>query len=394
MYHSYRTALQPYALPAALLDLDLLDENIRQIAGRARDRRVRIASKSIRCRSILERILAYGPPYAGVMCYSPREAAFLAQHGIDDLLIGYPWAKRQAIEAVLPAIRSQQSITLMVDAPEQVEIIASVAASAGVVLPLCLDIDMTVDFPGVRFGVWRSPVRTAAQALDVYAAIERHAPHVRLDGVMGYEAQIAGVGDVIHGKPLLSLLVRILKERSLPLIAARRAELVGALRARGAALRFVNGGGTGSMESTRAEAVVTELTVGSGFFAPGLFDHYRSFRHQPALSFALEVVRCPAPGIYTCASGGFIASGSTSPNKQPTPYLPHGARLTSREGAGEVQTPIHYTGTEPIHLGDPIFFRHAKAGEVCERFDKLLLLSGGVISAEATTYRGEQQNFG
>jgi D-serine deaminase-like pyridoxal phosphate-dependent protein len=392
-YPTYRAAIEDCVLPLAFLDRDLLDLNIAQIAARAGEKRIRVASKSIRCRAVLSRILASGPPYAGVMCYTPFEAAFLAKHGLDDLLVGYPCGTPQAIQAACAALRAGSSVTLMVDAPEQVTFIAALAASEGVTIPLCLDLDLTVEFPGLRFGVWRSPVRTPAQALLVLDAAERAAPHVQLVGVMGYEAQIAGVGDAARGQALQNLVVRALKQRSIPLVAERRAAVVGALRARGAQLRFVNGGGTGSLESTRTEGVVTELTVGSGFFSPGLFDRYRDFRHQPAAGFALEVVRRPARDVFTCLGGGYVASGSAGPEKLPAPYLPEGAQLLALEGAGEVQTPVRYRGRERLDLGDPIFFRHAKGGELCEHFDKLVLIAGGRVAGEVPTYRGEGQTF-
>jgi D-serine deaminase-like pyridoxal phosphate-dependent protein len=185
----------------------------------------------------------------------------------------------------------------------------------------------------------------------------------------------------------------VLKRLSIAVVARRRAAAVLALSRRGARLRFVNGGGTGSLESTAREAVVTELAAGSSFFAPGLFDHYRAFRHMPAAGFAIEIVRRPQPGVYTCLGGGYTSSGGAGPALLPRPYLPAGARLSPNEGAGEVQTPIYYHGDESLCLGDPIFLRHSKAGELCERFNTLQLVSDGALTGEAPTYRGQGQAF-
>lgn len=147
------------------------------------------------------------------------------------------------------------------------------------------------------------------------------------------------------------------------------------------------------METTVQEDVVTEVTVGSGFYSPTLFDHYTRFRHEPAAGFAIEVVRRPAPEIYTCQGGGYIASGAAGPDKLPQPWLPEGARLTTNEGAGEVQTPVIYEGSVSLNLGSPIFMRHSKAGELCERFRTLLLVSEGKVVDEVNTYRGDGQCF-
>jgi D-serine deaminase-like pyridoxal phosphate-dependent protein len=247
---------------------------------------------------------------------------------------------------------------------------------------------MSVDFPGLHFGVWRSSVTSGADAVRVYEEIAR-SPHLRLDGVMGYEAQLAGLGDNMPGSAIKSRIIRLLKGRSIRPVAERRAEIVQALKDRGATLRFVNGGGTGSLETTSQETAVTEVTAGSGFYSPVLFDFYSTFRHEPSAGFAVEIVRQPKPGIYTCLGGGYIASGATGSEKQPLPYLPHGAKLTSLEGAGEVQTPILYDGPEKLILGAPIFMRHSKAGELCERFNTLLLVADGKVVDEVPTYRGQ-----
>lgn len=393
-YADYKRIFAEQALPLAWVDLDLLDENIAAVKRRAGGMPVRIASKSIRSRAILRRILDADPCFRGLMCFAVPEAVWLAEQGFDDLLLGYPAWQHEAIRAVCAQLRAGRTITLMVDSVAHVEHLARIAFEENVVLPLCLDVDMSVDFGPLHFGVWRSGTRDAQAALQVFDTIRKH-PQLRLDGVMGYEAQIAGVGDAGSGftGTLRAALIAWLKRRSIPQIARRRAAVVAALKAAGASLRFVNGGGTGSFESTRQESCVTELTAGSAFFSPGLFDHYRQFRHQPAAGFAVEIVRQPKPGLYTCAGGGYVASGAAGPEKLPVVHLPQGAQLTALEGAGEVQTPVHYTGPETLQLGDPIFLRHAKAGELCERFEHLLLVQGGRITGETPTYRGEGQTF-
>ncbi|HEX6605772.1 MAG TPA: amino acid deaminase/aldolase [Chloroflexia bacterium] len=386
-YETYKAAFQGRQMPFAYVDLDLLDANIRQIVARAGGKPIRVASKSIRSLPILQHILAADPALRGVLCFTAPEAVYLSRQGLDDLVIGYPIWHPAQIAAVCAQVRQGKTIVAMVDSREHVAHLEAIACAQGVVLPVCLDIDLSTDFPGLHFGVWRSSIFTPRQALAVYRAIA-HSPHLRLDGLMGYEAQIAGVGDQVPGQRVRSALIRALKRRSIAQIAERRARTVALLARHGARLRFVNGGGTGSLESTRAEPCVTEVTAGSGFFAPALFDHYRAFRHAPAAGFAVEIVRKPKPGIYTCSGGGYIASGATGPEKQPQPYLPPGARLLPLEGAGEVQTPVAYQGPVPPALGDPIFLRHSKAGELCERFNTLLLLRQGRVVDEVPTYRG------
>lgn len=391
-YQTWKALFAGRQMPFAFVDLDAFDRNIGALVDRAGDKRLRIATKSIRSRSLLQHLLGAHPQFQGLMCFTGPEAIWLSQQGFDDLLLGYPIWQAEAIRAICAEVHRGKTITLMLDSVDHVVYLQTLAQTAQVTLPVCLDIDLSVDFPGLHFGVWRSGVTTVEQALTIWQALQA-SPHLRLTGVMGYEAQIAGVGDNAPHTALRNRLIRWLKARSLSPIAQRRGAIVQALQAQGAQLRFVNGGGTGSMESTRGEPWVTEITVGSGFYAPALFDHYQAFRHEPAAGFAIEIVRQPKPGIYTCHGGGYIASGSVGVDKQPTIWLPDGAKLTTLEGAGEVQTPVQYRGPEQLTLGDPIFLRHSKAGELCERFNTLLLVRGERIIGEAPTYRGEGKCF-
>ncbi len=391
-YAAYRDAFAGRRMPFAFVDLDALDRNAEAVLRRAGSKPVRVASKSVRSVDILRRVAKSHPRYRGVMCYHPREAALLGQSGFDDLLVAYPYWHEEDVGTACDGVREGRTVVMMADSVEHAERLDAIAARRGVVLPLCLDLDMSASYPGLHFGVRRSGVRTVDQALAVGRAI-RKLPHVRLDGLMGYEAQIAGVGDATPGKAVENALIRVLQRRSVRDVARRRRNVVDALRADGHDLRFVNGGGTGSLESTSAEAAVTEVTAGSAFFAPALFDHYRAFRHEPAAAFAIEVTRRPAPGIVTCAGGGYVASGAAGPTKLPQPWLPAGARLLPIEGTGEVQTPVAYDGPERLALGDPVLFRHAKAGELGERFRSLVLVAGGRAVGEARTYRGQGECF-
>jgi D-serine deaminase-like pyridoxal phosphate-dependent protein len=342
--------------------------------------------------AILRRVLAADPQFRGLMCYSPAEAAWLAAQGFDDLLVAYPSVEPDDLRAVAAQGRAGRGITLMVDGAAQVERIAAIAQAAGVVQPLAIDLDMSSDFPGLRFGVFRSPIDGPRAALALAAQIARH-PSLRLDGLMGYESQVAGLMDDVPGRRLRSAAIRWLKRRSIPEVNERRRATVAALRAAGHALRIVNGGGTGSFESTRTDASVTELAAGSGLYMPTLFEHYRAFRGRPGAGFALAVTRSAGPGIVTCAGGGYPASGPGGADRLPRPWLPAGCTLVAAEGAGEVQTPVRLPAGVALAPGDPLLFRHAKAGELCERFNELLLIEGGTVVDKVATYRGDGRCF-
>ncbi|MDQ0154211.1 amino acid deaminase/aldolase [Robertmurraya andreesenii] len=381
--------LSAISLPSLLLDLDAFDANCREIAKKANGKKLRIASKSIRSVSVLKRILESNSVYQGIMTFSPHEAIFLAEKGFDDILMGYPCWDKEALSKIAQLTESR--IVLMVDCIEHIDYLEKIAEETKGSFYLCVDVDMSTTFPGLHFGVRRSPIKTEHSALELAERIQQ-AQRIELLGVMGYEAQIAGVGDRVPSQQMKNKLITYLKGKSITEIQSRRGKIIEMLRKKGFALSLVNGGGTGSLHTTTTEDYITEVTVGSGFYSPLLFDYYKDFCYKPSLFFALPVVRRPAPNIYTCLGGGYIASGAIGKDKEPKPVFPPGGKLLSLEGAGEVQTPVFFE-KETLEIGDPIIFRAAKAGEVCERFNEIICISNGEIVDRYPTYRGEGACF-
>jgi D-serine deaminase-like pyridoxal phosphate-dependent protein len=388
-WEDYEALFEHLDAPFALVDLDAMWSNAAEMLGRANGKPIRIASKSVRCRPLLQAMLERDG-FRGLMTFTLLEALWLHEHGFRDLLMAYPTADRGAL-AELGRIEADGAPILMVDSAEQLDLIES--ATGGGSVRVCIELDVSYWALGgrVKVGAKRSPVRTPEQAAALARNIVARAGF-ELAGVMGYEAHIAGVGDSPLGKPLQRPAIRLIKSRSAREIAERRAAVVDAVRAV-APIELVNGGGTGSLHTTSAEPAVTELTAGSGFYAPTLFDRYSSFSLTPAAMFALPVVRRPGRRVVTALGGGYHASGPAGPDRLPEPYLPPGLRLDPLEGAGEVQTPLAGDAAPRLRLGDRVYMRHAKAGELCERFDSLYLVRGGQIVDQVPTYRGEGRCF-
>jgi D-serine deaminase-like pyridoxal phosphate-dependent protein len=382
--------------PFAVLDLAALRSNASSMTQRAGGKPIRVASKSIRSRPVLERILAMDG-FTGIMAFTLPEALWLVSTGMRDVLVAYPTTDRAALAELAADPRAAQEITVMVDRIEHLDFIeAAVSDARGRnrhEIRVCLDIDASFVALGGTFraGVRRSPIREPEQASDLAIAAAKR-PGFRLVGLMAYEAQIAGVGDNPPGNPARTRAIRWMQAQSWRELMVRRGRIVQAVR-QITELEFVNGGGTGSIEKTTREKAVTEIAAGSGFFHPRLFDFYRGFTGRPAALFALPVVRRPAPGIVTVLGGGYSASGSAGQDRLPQPYLPCGLSYDPREGAGEVQTPLLGQATEDLRIGDRVWFRHAKAGELCERFAGLHLIDGDQIVDEVPTYRGEGRTF-
>jgi D-serine deaminase-like pyridoxal phosphate-dependent protein len=387
-------ALDP---PFAVVDLDAYWTNARDMLRRAAGRPIRLASKSIRCRPLLERTLAFHVGFRGTLAFTLPEALWLADHGLRDLVVAYPTVDRDALRA-LAAREDDAGIAVMVDDVAQLELIEAAASEAGAAgtVRVCIDADASWRPLGGRahIGVRRSPLHTPEQVAKLAREIVAR-PALKLVGLMAYEAQIAGLGDRPPGKPLMGIALRAVQRASARELAQRRAAIVAAVEAVAGVdgLEFVNGGGTGSIESTAAEPAVTEVAAGSGLYGPTLFDAYSRFRPLPAALFALPVVRRPGRGVVTALGGGYLASGSGDRARLPRPVLPAGLRLDGREGAGEVQTPLLGPDADDLRIGDRVWFRHAKAGELCERFDALHLIEGGRVVETVPTYRGEGQCF-
>ena len=367
--------------PLAVVDLDAFDANADDLVRRAGGLPIRVASKSVRCRSLLQRVLAR-PGFHGVMAYSVREACWLVDSGLEDVFVAYPSVDVLALAELALDGWAARQVTLTIDSLDHVRLLAGLHRPHG--LRVAVDVDASLRVGPVHIGVRRSPVRTPEDA----AVVARAAADAGLSvvGLMFYDAQVAGLPDS-------SPAVRLVKARSSASLMNRRQAVVAAVR-RVADLEFVNGGGTGSVHLTALDPAVTEVAAGSGLYGPTLFDGYDDFSPRPAAAFALAVTRRPGPGFVTVSGGGFIASGPPGWERLPAVFGRRGLRLVRREGAGEVQTPLRGKGARDLSVGDRVWFRHAKAGELCERFNALHLVSGTDLVETVPTYRGEGRNFG
>jgi D-serine deaminase-like pyridoxal phosphate-dependent protein len=379
--------------PLAIVDLDAFDANADDLVRRAGGKTIRVASKSVRCRALLERVLDRDG-FAGVMAFTLAESLWLARSGFDDILLAYPSADRAAYAELAADPKLAAAVTVMVDDPAQLRFIDEARDGGREVLRVCLELDTSLKLLGgrVRVGARRSPLHSPAQVADMARAVARR-PGFKVVGIMGYEGHIAGVGDSVAGRPLRSRAVRLMQATARRELAERRGAVVRAVRAVVPDLEFVNGGGTGSVQYTAAEDAVTEIGAGSGLYVPRLFDNYTSFSGRPAALFALPVVRRPGVGVVTVLGGGYPASGAAGGDRLPVPHLPEGLRYDPQEGPGEVQTPLLGSPADDLLIGDRVWFRHAKAGELCERFDVLHLVEGETVTATVPTYRGEGHTF-
>lgn len=380
--------------PVGALHLGALRHNAADMTRRAGGTPIRVATKSIRVREVIDALLRL-PGYRGVLAYTLGEAIWLAERldTLDDLVVGYPTAAAGAIRRLATDADLARRITIMVDSPAQLDLVDAVLPPSGrEEVRVCLELDASWDAPVLgHLGVRRSPVHHPEDAGALAAHIAGR-PGFRLVGLMAYEAQIAGIANRPPGRPVGGAVNRWMQARSMPELIRRRAAAVAEVR-RHAELEFVNGGGTGSLEATAADRSVTEVAAGSGILAGHLFDGYAHFDPAPAAAFALDVVRAPSARHATILGGGWVASGPPGGDRLPRPVWPEGLRMVPREAAGEVQTPVVGDAAARLEPGDRVWFRHAKSGELSEHLDEFAVVDGDEVVGTVPTYRGEGMAF-
>jgi D-serine deaminase-like pyridoxal phosphate-dependent protein len=387
-------------LAAATADLDTpfgvisrpaLAHNAHDMLRRANGTTIRVASKSVRVRGVIDAVLTL-PGFAGVLSYTLAEALWLAET-IEDVVVGYPSVDRAAIRTLGTDPKLARRVTLMIDSVAQLDVVDAVLAPSKrepIRVAIELDASWRSRLLGT-LGVHRSPVHTVDEARALAEAILAR-PGFRLVGMMAYEAQIAGVVNRPPGKPVLGRVIDSMQRNSTEELRERRGAVVAMLRSL-AELEFVNGGGTGSLERTAADPSVTEIAAGSGLIGPHLFDSYSHFTPAPAAAFALSVVRKSSPEMATLLGGGWIASGPPAPDRMPQLAWPEGLEYVAREGAGEVQSPLRGPGALGLRVGDRVWLRHTKAGELAEHLQQLAVVDGDRIVETLPTYRGEGKAF-
>lgn len=397
-YTVYKTVFNTKRFPLAFVDLDRFDRNVAYVAATqaGTGKTIRVASKSIRCLDLLKRVFEKGGPiYRGILAFTMEEAAFLFDNGLDDIIVAYPTVQPSDLELFTEMTGAGANISLAADSPHHLNAISRAGNRCGVKLKICLDVDMSYRTLGqrVHLGVRRSPLHTPDQ-VTALAKAARTLSGIRVTSLMGYEAQIASLNDDIPGQGVKNRLLQAFKQWSVNEVTRRRTRIIAELASIGLDLDVVNGGGSGSLVSTGTDPAVTEVTAGSAFYAPGLFTHFREVNFEPAAFFGLQVARLPKKGIVTCLGGGYPGSGEVNPNRLPWPVMPQGLTYLPMEGAGEVQTPLVLPkGIPALVPGDPVFFQHAKAGELCERFNSLYLVQNDRLIGSSPTYRGEGRAF-
>src|SRR5918994_4776189 len=260
LHARYEAAFDSITAPFAFVDLDAMWANADDLLRMAAGTPIRVASKSVRCRALLGRILERDPGFRGLLTFTLPEALWLAENGFEDLALAYPAADRDALARLgrLTDAGPDRAPAVMVDSPTHLDLIEAATADAVSPVRVCIELDVGWWPLGgrVKVGPKRSPVRTPDQAAALAREIDAR-DGILLAGLMAYEGHIAGVGDDAPGSRVRNAAIRAMQRRSAREIRSRRSAVVEAV-SRVAPLGFVNGGGTGSLAATASEPAVTE----------------------------------------------------------------------------------------------------------------------------------------
>lgn len=331
--------------PLGAVDVDAFESNARAMVARAGGLPIRVASKSLCSVEALRYTLSFDG-FQGILAFSIPEVIALVGEGFTDIVVAYPSVNRPALAQLAADEKLRATITVMVDETAHLDLLDSLGAGP---VRVAIDLDCTLRLPTEKLGALvlgprRSPLRTpeqvAAFARDIVGR-----PNLKLVGMMAYEGQVASVADGETGP--VGAVKRWIRTRSLNGLAPRRAACIA------------------------AAGEVADL------------------EHRAAAFFVCQVSRIPAPGWATVNSGGWIASGPPAADRVPVPVLPVGLKYSATEGAGEVQTPLHGRAVKNVNVGDLVWFRHAKAGEMTENVDSLLAVRHDGTVEEWSTYRGK-----
>lgn len=387
----FPTVFHEFEHPYAWLNLNALDRNIQVMLHGTGNKQIRIATKSIRSLDVLRYVAQRIPDekFAGWMTFTAAETVYLCEAGLDHFLLGYPTMEPQSTRQLMRWIKKGKDITFIVDCVAHVDFLKQLAEEEDVAAPLCIDLNVSQVYPRLYFGTRRSS-QTEPKQLSQFLKAILPSPYIYVTSLMGYDAQIAGVGDAPLQKTKRAV-IQTLKKRARKEVQKQRKRAVKVLEKQIGPLQFVNGGGTGSMAYSALCDEITEITIGSGLYRPALFDHYDDMPFEASAGYTLRATRKPDQQTVVAHGGGYIASGAINDDKAPK-LVDEALTFYHTEGAGEVQTPLKMPKNR-YKIGDSIALRHAKAGELCERFQVLHSYRDNEYVGPMKTYRGDGQCF-
>jgi 3-hydroxy-D-aspartate aldolase len=272
--------------PALVLDLEMLERNIDEMAkfAKAHNVKLRPHSKTHKSADIAKLQMAKGA--LGVCCAKLGEAEALGEEGVTGLHITSPVVTPQAIDRLMALNAKVAGLMTVVDHPANVEALDAAATKAGKKMTVIVDID-----PGMhRTGV-ASPEAVVELVKKILAT-----KSLTYAGVQFYCGRHQHIVDFQQRKAEIEERTEYLKG------------IVDKLKAANLAPGIVTGSGTGTHYIDAKLGVFTELQVGSYVF----MDHDYNVcdlrgldkpTFEQALQIDARVVSANTPGMVTVDAG-------------------------------------------------------------------------------------------
>jgi D-serine deaminase-like pyridoxal phosphate-dependent protein len=358
------------ATPALILDVDALDRNVARMAARAERAglKLRPHAKSHKSAFIARRQIAAGA--AGVCCAKLGEAEALAEAGIGSILVTSPLAGTVAARRAAALSKRLSDFAVVVDNPDNLRDLDGAAAAAATRLDVVIDVDVGLHRTGV------ADLQGAVALAQQIGATH----HLALRGLQGY----GGSWQHMKGRDARYAAV----EQGLTILATA----VKSLRAQGATIAQITGGGTGTFAADAALGILNEVQTGSYVFMDA---QYRDAlgddddgQFDQSLFVQASAISANQPGFVTIDAGlKAFATDAGPPRPATAPFAPGGYSFFGDEH-GRVLRPEGHS----ISIGDRIELVPPHCDPNVDKYDVYHVVSGDrLVDIVAIEARGRSQ---
>jgi D-serine deaminase-like pyridoxal phosphate-dependent protein len=252
---SFRKSIEDIETPALILDLDLLEENIRVMAEffKGRKARLRPHFKTCKCPNVAHLQLAAGAK--GITCAKAGEAEVLVNAGVRDILVANQVVDTDKIYRLACMARAGTKITVAVDRVENVDSLSAVARAVGSTLYVLVEIDV---------GMSRCGVGSEKEALELALRIGR-AGGLVFEGIQAYE------GHLVYDTLQPTRLTDAVKREGVRKMEEKVGGIKKYLEAHRIPVKEISGGGTGTYHITGDDTIWTEIQAGSYVFMDNVY---------------------------------------------------------------------------------------------------------------------------
>jgi D-serine deaminase-like pyridoxal phosphate-dependent protein len=258
--------------PALLVDLDIMEANIRRVAETCRANGVgwRPHTKGQKTPEIVQKELAAGA--IGVTCAKLGEAEVLATMGVRDILIH---------NQIVGAAKTQRlaALTAIADPIVAVDNIAHVAELAAAMHETGRQLRVAIE---VDIGMHRAGVQPGAPVVSLARSIAEQ-PSLRFVGVTSWESHAVTIADRAEKARVVADAIKLLTSSA------------DACRAAGLPVDIVSCGGTGTFPYCTQQPGVTEIEAGGIIFSDVLYRTKYHLDFPQALTLLATVISRPTP---------------------------------------------------------------------------------------------------